>query len=345
MKKINVLIVDDSAFMRKAISSLFEQDQELHVIGIARNGQDAIEKIIRLKPDVVTMDIDMPVMDGITALEKIMVQCPVPVVMLSNINPKEVKATISCTEIGAIDFFIKEKLFNGKDENEIKNFIENLKAAAEAKVIPKHEPMSHPVSDQIPASQEKNDRLIIIGTSTGGPSALQAVLPHFNKTFPIPIVVIQHMPKGFTQPLADRFNSICKLRVKEVDQNGEELKAGTIYIAPAGYQTTITEKNNCYFLKVSPHSPIPTLYNPSVDVTLLSAAPIFKEKLLSVILTGMGQDGLLGCKDVKNENGTILVQSEDTCVVYGMPKVVYEEGIANSQIPIEQMYEAITNHI
>ncbi len=340
MKKYNVLIVDDSAFMRKAITKLIEQDEKLHVVGIARNGIDAIEKINRLKPDVITLDIDMPEMDGITALRKIMVECPLPVIMLSNVEYHEATTSINCIQMGAVDFFVKDRLFNATAPEEVENFLEKIRTATQAKVQPTVEvkPFT-PDSDELEVKSAEG--LIIIGCSTGGPSALQSILPHFSKNFPLPIVVIQHMPKGFTKPLADRFNSICALNVKEVEYDGELLEPGNIYIAPAGFQTTITKRDHTYLLNLSEHSPIPTLYHPSVDVTLLSAAPLFQDKLVTAILTGMGQDGLLGSKEVKRYNGRILVEAEETCVVYGMPKVVFEEGIADLQTPLHNMYKSI----
>ncbi|MCD8500975.1 MAG: CheB methylesterase domain-containing protein [Bacillaceae bacterium] len=195
----------------------------------------------------------------------------------------------------------------------------------------------------VPSVNSKSNGLIIIGCSTGGPSALQAILPKFPKDFTLPILVIQHMPKGFTKPLANRLHSLCSLPVKEVDLNGEPLVGGQVYIAPAGFQTIVRMKESKPYLKVIPYSPIPTLYNPSIDVTLLSAAPVFKEKLVTAILTGMGHDGLLGCKEVRGLNGKIIVEAEETCVVYGMPRVILEEGLADEQVGIHDMYESIVD--
>lgn len=195
---------------------------------------------------------------------------------------------------------------------------------------------------------EKRSRLadlLIIGCSTGGPSALQTILPRFPEDTHVPIIVLQHMPPGFTKPLAERFDNICRLRVKEAE-NGDILKAGNIYIAPAGYQTFIDKKKDgSVTLRIEDCPSIDTLYKPSIDVTLDSAAPVFKERLLSVILTGMGNDGLLGCGAVKKYNGKIIVEAEESCIVYGMPKAVYEAGLADIQVPLSDIFHEIMLHI
>lgn len=192
-----------------------------------------------------------------------------------------------------------------------------------------------------PEKKETKRKLLIIGCSTGGPSALQSILPRFPKDLSIPIIVIQHMPPGFTKPLAERFDTICNLHVKEIE-NGDILEAGNIYIAPAGFQTLLENgKENNIILKVEDMAAAENLYKPSINVTLNSAAPIFKDKLISVILTGMGNDGLIGCGNVKDNNGYIVVEAEESCIVYGMPKVVFEAGLADIQVPLSNIFETI----
>ncbi|MFV8829054.1 chemotaxis-specific protein-glutamate methyltransferase CheB [Alkalihalobacterium sp. APHAB7] len=350
MKKYGVLVVDDSAFMRKAIGQVIEQHEELYVVGIARNGKDAIEKVKRLQPAVVTLDIEMPEMDGLEALEIIMNECPVPVVMLTNASADTASASITSIELGAVDFIIKEKLFPQASIETLTVFWESLEVAICSNVQRKKLQTTH---EELPIRSVKrknkpllseNLDLLIIGCSTGGPAALQSILPYFENGLSFPIVVVQHMPKGFTRPLAERFDSICHLIVKEAEHE-EVLVPGTIYIAPAGLQTTIKKDGHEAFFHLAEDAPIETLYHPSVDVTLLSASSIYKEKLLTVILTGMGQDGLIGCKQVRENQGKIIVESESTCVVYGMPRVVYEAGLADKQAPITSIVSTIKSLI
>lgn len=344
-KVFGVLVVDDSAFMRKTISSLIELSPNFSVIGKARNGIDAIEKIKRLKPDLITMDIEMPELDGLETLKVIMEDHPVPTVMLSNGS----ESTLEAFELGAVDFVVKESIIKPMSEVEMGDLFHRLQAAANAKlpnpskkVIKVEErPKENPTKRYVP---ERKD-LLFIGSSTGGPAALQAILTCFPEDFSVPIVVVQHMPPGFTKPLAERFNGLCNLLVKEAEHN-EILIPGTVYIAPAGLQTTIFRNTqDQYQIKLKVSAPIDTLYKPSVDVTLLSVAPFSRDKLLAVILTGMGDDGLRGCRLVKEKGGNVLAESEETCVVYGMPKVVYEAGLVDEQAPLYNMHDLIMTYI
>ncbi|WP_041746575.1 protein-glutamate methylesterase/protein-glutamine glutaminase [Thermoclostridium stercorarium] len=359
MKQYGVLVVDDSSFMRKCISMLIERDPQLFVIGIARNGVEAIEKVRRLRPDIVTMDIEMPEMDGITALKEIKKSCPVPVVVLCNKTGKYPEAAFQALESGAADFFLKNVLLGDDVKPEIiKEFLEKLKTIAEnAKrtVNKERNKTISEVTEILESILNKPEKvtetktgladLIIIGCSTGGPSALQAILPRFPEDMHVPVVVLQHMPPGFTKPLAERFDTICKLRVKEAE-NGDILKAGNIYIAPAGYQTFIDKKTDgATVLRIEDNLSVDTVYKPSIDITLYSAAQVFKERLLSVILTGMGNDGLLGCEAVKKYNGKVIVEAEESCIVYGMPKAVYEAGLADVQVPLSGIFREIMSYI
>jgi two-component system chemotaxis response regulator CheB len=345
MKKYSILVVDDSAFMRRAISQILEEDPSFSVVGIARNGLEAIEKIYRLKPDLVTMDVEMPEMNGIKALEQIMKTSPVPVVMLSSRTRDGAKETIQALEIGAIDFFLKDNLINSEVTNkQIQEFLLRLKGIVEANPL-NVSPEGRPQVNKTRKINNRHIELLFIGCSTGGPSALQTILPHFPKDFPIPIVVAQHMPPGFTNPLADRFDTLCQLRVKEV-QDGQVLHGGTIYIAPSGYQTRFEKRqDDTVIFKVDNEAESQALYKPSVDITLTSAAPIFTDRLLTVILTGMGVDGMQGCGLVKKYNGTVFVEAEESCIVYGMPKAVQEAGYADGQYNLSQMYNEIISFI
>mgnify|MGYP000032091281 FL=1 len=351
MRQYGVLVVDDSSFMRKCISMIIEKEPQLFVMGIARNGIEAIEKVQRLKPDIVTMDIEMPEMNGMTALKEIMEICPVPVVMLSNGTDRDSEAAFQARETGAADFFLKNALLGDNVKPEIiKEFTDRLKAIAEKskkQVNNEQEKVNSNVTEILGNILNKTEtrsgrsKLIIIGCSTGGPSALQAILPRFPKNIHVPIIVLQHMPPGFTRPLAERFDKICSLHVKEAE-NGDLLEAGNIYIAPAGYQTLIDKKaDGSIALKIEDCPFLDTVYKPSIDITLDSAAPVYRERLLSVIHTGMGNDGLLGCGTVKKYNGKVIVEAEESCIVYGMPKAVFEAGLADVQVPLTDIFHEI----
>ncbi|GMA48933.1 chemotaxis response regulator protein-glutamate methylesterase [Alicyclobacillus contaminans] len=346
MPKYGVLVVDDSAFMRRSISMLIESDQELFVAGIARNGLEALEKVKQIKPHIVTMDVEMPEMDGISALAQIMKECPVPVVMLSVFTESGAQSTLKALELGAVDFFLKNALIQENPEPQIiKDFLARLKSVIHANI-----PKRSLTETILPKSEEDRDSLdvkkdlLIIGCSTGGPSALQAILPRFSADFPIPILVLQHMPPGFTKPLADRLNTMCDLRVMEAE-DGQRLLPGTIFVGPAGAQTLLAKRGDHVELQIRTDLPIQSLYKPCIDVTLSSAAPLYKDRLLAVILTGMGSDGLEGCKSVKEHYGHVIVQAEESCVVYGMPKVVFEAGYADRQGELSTIYQHIQTFI
>jgi two-component system, chemotaxis family, protein-glutamate methylesterase/glutaminase len=356
MKKYGILVVDDSAFMRRAICQILENDPSFSVVGIARNGLDAIEKVERLQPDLVTMDIEMPEMNGLAALDHIMKTFPTPIVMLSSFTKEGAKETVKALELGAVDFFLKDSLIKNQAENsQINEFLNRLKEIIEAK-LPKVSYEKRVIetktstifdSNQLQIQRaSKNKRLafdlVFIGCSTGGPSALKAILPYFPKDFPVPIVVAQHMPIGFTKPLADRFDSICELHVKEA-QNGETILPGNIYIAPSGYQTQFEKKldGTVQFIVNHQEDAKKTMFKPSINISLTSAAPIFAERLLVIILTGMGVDGMEGCGQVKKHRGTVFVEAEESCVVYGMPKAVLEAGFADGQFLLSKMFQQI----
>ncbi|MBO8159879.1 chemotaxis response regulator protein-glutamate methylesterase [Thermosyntropha sp.] len=351
MQRYGVLVVDDSSFMRKSISLIIEKDPQLFVAGIARDGSEAIEKVQRLKPDIVTMDVEMPEMDGITALGKIMETYPVPVVMLSSYTEEGAEVTIRALEMGAVDFFLKSELFEQEVEQEVLDeFLHRLKTIAESAKIPPRE-VKVPGDKGIKSTERKSATkgqlvdLLIIGTSTGGPAALQSILPYFPEDTRVPILVLQHMPPGFTKSLAERFDTFCKLHVKEAE-DGDILEAGNIYIAPAGFQTLLAKKNDGNVaIRVEDSMDEKILYKPSVNITLDSAAPIYKERLLTVILTGMGDDGLNGCRSVRKYNGHIIVEAEESCVVYGMPRAVFEAGLADFQVPLSNIYQQIMLYI
>ncbi|KAB2952967.1 chemotaxis-specific protein-glutamate methyltransferase CheB [Heliorestis acidaminivorans] len=366
MRKYGVLVVDDSSFMRRSISRMIEQDEALFVIAIARNGKEALEKVERLRPDLVTLDIEMPEMDGLQALAKIMKDYPVPVVILSNHAEKGAQNSVRALELGALDVFLKSKLIQRDLTSEaVTDFLRRIKVIAEEARLDREGLASSAgssayknavtgsayqdlslVTKRIDSALEKTARpanieLLIIGSSTGGPSALQSLLPRFTEATKVPIIVLQHMPEGFTKALAQRFDSFCQRPVSEA-VDGEILQEGRIYVGPAGFQTELQKTpEGSIVLQVRKEGKSNHLYKPSINVTLHSAAPLFREKLLTVILTGMGNDGMEGCKDVKHYQGTVLVEAEESCIVYGMPKAVFEAGYADKKVPLPLLYQQI----
>lgn len=344
MKQYGVLVVDDSAFMRRAVSHLLEEDPQFKVVGIARNGMEAIEKIERFNPDLVTMDVEMPGMDGLEALAQIMKVNPVPVVMLSSHTKEGAKETIRALELGAVDFFLKDHLLkNPAEQEQVQDFFQRLKEIVNGK-LPNITPQVQPKVKKELKNKPGNIELVFIGCSTGGPSALQAILPRIPRDFPIPVVVAQHMPPSFTKPLADRFDTLCHLHVREVE-DGQEVRPGTIYIAPSGFQTRFKKQEDGSVIFVVDNHDERALYKPCIDISLRSAAPIYANRLLAVILTGMGTDGMQGCGLVKRYNGTVLVEAEKSCIVYGMPKAVFEAGFADGQYELEELYPQIMSLI
>jgi two-component system chemotaxis response regulator CheB len=270
---------------------------------------------------------------------------PVPVVMLSSYTGEGALETLDALELGAVDFFLKDNLIkNSKDYRQIHEFLQRLKAIAQA-TLPKTDIMFQPKVKESKKGKQRIIELLFIGCSTGGPSALQMILPRFPKDFPIPIVVAQHMPPSFTKPLAERFNNLCQLNVEEV-KDDQVVLAGTIYIAPSGYQTKLKKRlDGTVIFKVENSEMDQTLYKPCIDITVGSAAQIYKDRLLSVILTGMGTDGTKGCELVKKYGGYVFVEAEESCIVYGMPKSVLEAGYADGQYLISRIYDEVNSFI
>lgn len=340
---IKVIVVDDSAFMRKSLSMMLEQDPEIKVIATARDGAEAIEKIKTLKPDIVTLDIEMPRMDGLTALKIIMKESPVPVLMVSSLTTEGANATLEALKLGAVDFIPKQLSYVSLDIIKIKDeLIQKVKSIVKSKYI-RHKIYKHNVeiSEELKFKKVVKDfEIVAIGVSTGGPLALQEVLPRIPGNFPAGIVIAQHMPPNFTKILADRLNSVSKIEVREA-QDGDVLKPGVALIAQGG-KNLIFESN--FGKKVVKIVDKPeTVYRPSVDVMMSSASEIFEDRVLAVIMTGMGRDGLEGLKKVKAKGGYIIAQNEETCVVYGMPKAVVDANLADSIIPLDKIGEVIVS--
>lgn len=364
---IGVLIVDDSPFMRLTLQKILNQDPDIKVLDTARDGREGILKLQSLRPQVVTMDVEMPIMDGLQALEEIMRWQPTPVIVLSAVTTEGAQATLKALDLGAIDVVAKPTGNLGADLQTLsRDLVEKVKAAAvvnltrlgrkglnsfstvASKVVPSTSAIGKPLGqgarilgrEKMSMVPKYAVEIVAIGTSTGGPSALQAVLPTLPANFPVPVLVAQHMPLGFTGPLAQRLNGLCPLNVRE-GIHGEVLKAGTVYIAPAGKQLQVQRRSEQLILHIGNESPIPTLYHPSVDVMFLSLAKEVGKGTLGVVMTGMGSDGTKGMKEIKALEGFAIAESEDTCVVYGMPRSLVDAGLADRVVPLGEIGRAI----
>lgn len=332
--KYSVLIVDDSAVMRKKLSEIIDAKENFYSVAKARNGMDALEKIAYFDPQIVLLDVDMPVLNGWEMLRLQRNKSAVHIILLGECEEDREKARM----LGASDFVTKESFLTGHTQ-----CVERLVQQRSVQTMQQCKTVMKDVQPVI--VHEKRQQLVVIGSSTGGPAALQCILTALPSHFTVPIVIVQHMPEGFTKPLAYRFNELCAFPVKEAEHN-EILQQGTVYIAPAGTQTIIKQLlDGQYKITLQQTATYNTLYKPSVDVTLQSIAPQAKHQLLTVILTGMGDDGLQGCSDVKAYGGTVFVEAEETCVVYGMPKVVMNAGIADQQLLIQDMAPAIEQYM
>ncbi len=342
---VTVLVVDDSAFMRNVLSRMLESDPGIKVVGTAGNGSEAIEKVAALRPDVVTMDVEMPGMDGIEALKRIMADNPVPVIMLSSQTSEGARVTLHALELGAMDFVPKNLAESTLDIIKVKSvLVEKVKHLGQKKLLAR--PASPPwVKASIPADacgDRINVDIVAIGTSTGGPKSLQQIIPFLPGNFPVPVLVSQHMPANFTKPFAERLDQLSALEVKEA-QDGEIARSGVVYIAPGGGHMSLSSGLPRPSITISHGGNF--IYRPSVDALMSSVAAHFQGRSLGVILTGMGNDGLQGLASLKRQGGKIIAQDERTCVIYGMPRVVVEAGLADSVLPLGEIPEAIVRYV
>jgi len=349
MNRIKVLVVDDSAFMRKAIENMLKKDPEIEVAGFARNGKDAIEKIEELKPDIVTLDIEMPIMDGLSALKKIMSTNPIPVIMVSSLTTEGAEATIEALDAGALDFIPKDKSFATFGIMKIeKELIEKVKYFARKKVFrPKPQKqekvqIATKQTARMPAPQGPKKSIVAIGTSTGGPQSLQKVIPALPGDLGKPVLIVQHMPPNFTKSLATRLNSLSQLEVVEA-QGKEKLEPGVVFIAKGGFQLKVRRVGSNYYTEIVDDSKN-VLHIPSVDVMVSSVADNFGSKALGVIMTGMGSDGLKGAQLLKSKGGAVIAQDKDSCVVYGMPRAVIEANLADAVVPLGEIAHSIVQY-
>lgn len=342
---IRVLVVDDSAFMRQALSKMLVSDPMIEVAGTARDGLDALEKIAKLDPDLVTLDVEMPRMDGLEALRRIMAECPRPVLMVSSLTEAGAEETLEALSRGAVDYI--PKAIDGNALN-----IAHIQQALCQKVRVlgrRRGPLGGPpapsprvIRRAQPAglsAQPRGLRYLAIGASTGGPPALQTLLAGLAPSFPLPVVIVQHMPKAFTGPFARRLSGLCPLEIKEAE-SGDRLEPGRGFVAPGGSHLVLRPAAAGLTLQVT-GEPAETLHKPSVDVTFSSFAECAGGATLAVVLTGMGSDGLAGVRALKRHGAYTITQEAESCVVYGMPRAVAEAGLSDVALPIAEIAAAL----
>jgi two-component system chemotaxis response regulator CheB len=362
---VKVLVVDDSGFFRRRVSEILSADSNIQVVGTATNGKEAIDQALALKPDVITMDYEMPMMDGITAVRHIMQRCPTPVLMFSSLTHEGARVTLDALDAGAVDFLPKNFEDISRNPEKVKQLLcekilsisrSNRRVSAysapapvaapaptpstssygtSAPVRPAPAPIparTHSPAQSSPAPKRKAYKLVAIGTSTGGPVALQRVLTQLPASFPAPIVLIQHMPAAFTKAFAERLDKLCRISVKEAE-DGDILRPGLALLAPGGKQMMIDGRGA---VKILPGDERLN-YKPCVDITFGSAAKSYGDKVLAVVLTGMGADGREGARLLKQGGSSIWAQDEASCVIYGMPMAIVKAELADAVYSLDDI--------
>ncbi|MCX8172716.1 MAG: chemotaxis response regulator protein-glutamate methylesterase [Archaeoglobaceae archaeon] len=337
---MRVLVVDDSALIRLKVSEILRKAG--FEVFTARDGEEAIEKVAKVNPDVITLDVTMPKMNGLKALEIIMKEKPKPVVMLSSLTYEGATETIEALRLGAVDFIAKPSEGIEEIAEELVKKI-NLASTVNPNVI-RLQNLRKIKGEVVRKNWNvKKDLCVLIGSSTGGPSALEQVIPRLPSDFPAPVFVVQHMPPNFTKQLAERLNEISEIEVKEAEDN-ERVSKGVAYIAPGGKHMKLRKALNVVRIKIFDSNPVNNV-KPSVDVTAESLAEVYGGNVVGVMLTGMGEDGARGMKKIHDLGGKVIACSEDTCVVFGMPKAVIDLGAVDSIKPIFEITEEIANFV
>lgn len=335
LNPLKVLIVDDSLFVRKALMRVFSSDPGIEVVGVAMNGKEAFKKTIELSPDVITLDVMMPVMDGLEALKAIMEQRPVPVLMLSQFTREGGELTLKALELGAMDFV--DKSTTGLMDFQL--LAEEI--LVKVKTISRYKP-KRLVPNGAPATRYSPSGKIdavAIGASTGGPPAIQMILQKMPADIGFGIVVAQHMPKGFTETLAARLDLLCDIRVREA-RDGDIMEPGTAYIAPSGIHTKTVIGENGPFISLDPNPP-GLVHKPSIDVLFQSVSETYAKRCIGVVLTGMGSDGAKGIPIIKKKGGITIAQDEGTSVIFGMPRAASETGKLDAVLPVTEIAEKL----
>jgi len=347
MAPIRILVVDDSVVIRKLLSDSLSADRELEVVGVAGDGRIALAKIVLLKPDLLTLDIEMPVMDGLTTLAEVRKLYPkLPVIMFSTLSEHGAAATLDALALGASDYVAKPGNTGSPQvglERVLNELIRKIKALcgnAPVKLLPL--PESHPASKGRSKLKPRIE-VVAIGTSTGGPNALAEVLPRFGNDFPVPIVVVQHMPPIFTRLLAERLASRCAIAVEE-GRAGALLCPGHAWIAPGNFHMKVTQTGLEWRLSINQGAPENSC-RPAVDVLFRSVAAAYGANVLAVVMTGMGSDGVLGAQDICDAGGDVIIQDESSSVVWGMPGLVHASGLADGAYPLDHLAAEITRRV
>ena len=350
MRKIRVVVIDDSAYNRRTITRMLESMENVQVVGYAADGEEGIRKIIDLKPDLVTLDLEMPRMDGFTLLRIIMNSCPLPVIIIS--SKSEDERVFKALELGAVDFIAKP---TGRISDELLKIAGDLQEKVRSVFglnmdrIIKREPLlapdapprkkKKPVTAPLPSGVTSAVQAVAIGASTGGPPALQGILSSFSEKLPFAVLISQHMPAGFTRAFADRLNRSSLFEVKEA-KDGDLVVPGIVLIAPGGRNMVFHELDGDVVVRIVEPS-AQDRYIPSVDVMFTSLAGIYGQRLLAVVLTGMGNDGSKGVRAVKKIGGEVLAESEESAVVFGMPREAIATGLVDKVVPLPRMAREI----
>lgn len=359
MTKIKVVVVDDSIFMRKAMKNMLADADDIEVIATGANGEDAVNLAKTLKPDVMTLDVEMPKMNGLTALGIIMKEAPLPVIMVSSLTQEGADTTIKALESGAADFIPKEKSFGSvgilKIANELKDKIRkfgsdktivrrlNRHISMPSSAASVRTPANHgaPSSGKV-VNTKQHKKIVALGVSTGGPQSLQKVIPLLPGDLGVPVIIVQHMPPSFTASLAARLDAVSALTVVEA-QGGERLRPNYVYIGKGGSQIGLKSTSAGVTIEIMPGGS-QYLYNPCVDIMTGYVSDIYGKDALGVIMTGMGSDGAKGLKKLRDKGGFVIAQDEASSIVYGMPKAVVDSGIADEIVPLDEIAKRIEFH-
>lgn len=341
---IRTLVVDDSAFVRKVVREMLVRSGAVDVVGLARDGQEALEMAAELKPDVVTCDLNMPRVGGLEFVRRQMAIRPIPILILSA-SPSDGELVLEAMNAGAVDFVQKPSALATNQLLDLRSeLVEKVRTAARAPIRNLHLPV--PI-DRVPVAAApvilKVDA-VVVGISTGGPQALRYFIPQFPATFPVPLAVVLHMPVGYTEMFAAKLGELSKLQVGEA-RDGAVFLPGAVVVAQAGRHLVLARNSRGEVLTRLVDHPLDKPHRPSVDVLFESAAQVYGPRILAIVMTGMGDDGKLGAACIKKHGGTVLTESHSSCVIYGMPRSVDEAGLSDASVPLPGMAEAIMKYL
>jgi two-component system chemotaxis response regulator CheB len=342
---IRALVVDDSAFVRKVVREMLSSSPYIDVVGVARDGAEALEMVERLKPDVVTCDLTMPKIDGVEFVRQQMIRRPLPILILTA-SSQDAEQVIVALNAGAVDLVQKPTAL-ATDELRVvrEQLIEKVKAAARAPVrnlVTNGVPTALPAALKAAATTRAD--IVVLGISTGGPQALRQLIPELPEDFPVPVAMVLHMPVGYTALFAEKLNEVSRLEVVEA-RDGDVLRPGIVLLAPAGRHLTLRRNRAGVVVAQLTMQPIDRPHRPSIDILFQSAAELYGRRVVGVVMTGMGDDGKQGAAWIKAQGGTILTEAEDTCVIYGMPRSVDEAGLSDRSVPLHAMAKTIIEQL